>query len=798
MSSAMLLGVLDWIGDFFKALIDMIPKVIYLLYASLACVLDVLQLFFRKLAGLDVYYIDGESVSGDLVTNFIAGILGIKLDNNANTYPALTTVFYAFVVFGVIVCFACTLIAVIKSHYNYDDKAAKGPMQYVYTAGKAIINMVAVPIIVVLGLYVSQALLTALDTITSTTSSDIISLYGSQTSLLQSVDTVKSATGKSSDSTYIYYDIFGFGGKIVYSASSTELDLVTETSELVLIGSTTQTFSGSLFKVAAYNANRVRSGTSMSYLSGFGENQLFYNAYLTNDADLGADMIDTAFANNLHLNYTMRLEYDESDSGGVWTSFNYFTNYLTRYASNFTKFNVGLVWYYYDLWSFNFIVGFGAIFVCLTIFINIILGLITRIFMCVALFFIAPPLFGLAPLDGGEAKKNWIKTFMQQVLMVYGAVLGMNIMFLLLPYINEIDFFNITIADYFAQTLIIIVGLISIKALIGTISSVIGGANADKIGADISKEVGGTLGKAATTTIAAGKIGALPLKGAIGTGKLFGSAMLTAKSEDSEKKFRNLSKEEGNALDKMNKNDPTSFNERSQLQTDALNAIKNGDKNAAQEMLSKEYGSKVGKEMTKFLDKNKNEDWMNDAGERDKQIKSFISTSKNKHEEKAAKHAENYTRRFANFEKRARSIPENVTGSIKNTATGTLGIAKDVFTSNQGIKELTESIWKPPKYDKITAERLGDLNDYIAGTSDTKYKWGRRAGQVKTPGTPGLFGRMDDLNGNVNNMVHAKEEAEKRAAAAEKKIRDAEEKARKEQEAAEQKWKNKYFNDGEP
>ena len=53
----MLLGMFDWIGDFFKAMFDLIPKIMYLLYASLACVIDVLQLFFRKLAGLDVFYV---------------------------------------------------------------------------------------------------------------------------------------------------------------------------------------------------------------------------------------------------------------------------------------------------------------------------------------------------------------------------------------------------------------------------------------------------------------------------------------------------------------------------------------------------------------------------------------------------------------------------------------------------------------------------------------------------------------------------------------------------------------------
>ena len=215
MATSMLLGIFDWVSEFFKELFNLIPKVIYLLYASLACVIDVLQLFFRKLAGLDVYYVDGKAVSGDLVTNFIAGILGINInatDGVTFEYSALTTVFWSFVVFGIIIAFMSTIVAIVKSHYSYDDKSAKGPMQYVYTAGKAIINMVAVPIIVVLGLYVSQGILTALDTMTSTSSGSVVSMYGSdKLSLIQSVDTVKSATGLSKDKTYIYYDIFGFG-----------------------------------------------------------------------------------------------------------------------------------------------------------------------------------------------------------------------------------------------------------------------------------------------------------------------------------------------------------------------------------------------------------------------------------------------------------------------------------------------------------------------------------------------------------------------------------------------------------
>ena len=523
MSASMLLGLFSWIDDFFKALFDLIPKLIYLFWASLACVLDVLQLFFRKLAGLDVYYMteNGKTtmIAGDIVTQFIAGILGWDIGADKYNYSTLSTVFYSMILFGIIVCFGCILIAIIKSHYSYDEKSAKGPMQYVYAGVKSVVNMIAVPVIVVLGLYVSQALLQALDSITTINSSSIIEMYGSDNvnNYLRSTRTKRSEAAGSTNSsevTYSYYDIFGAYSHILYGTAS---DKNYSESQYGLIAATSQTFSGSMFKVAAFNANRARkSGWNINDegiydnnldkftgLAGSGDKQLKLFSKASSNEEL-ADMIDTAFANNLHLQKGYDLNYIDA-SGGAWASRVYFNNFYTQNVRAFSKFNIGVIWYYYDLWEFNFLVGFASIIVGASLFVNIIMGLITRLFMCIGLFLISPPLFGLAPLDGGKAGKSWRENFMKQVLMTYGAVVGMNIFFLMLPYFNKISFFNIEIADYFAQTLIIIVGLITIKAFIAVCSALIGAEDANASGAKIAGEVGGTIKGAAKMTGAAAK-----------------------------------------------------------------------------------------------------------------------------------------------------------------------------------------------------------------------------------------------------------------------------------------------------
>ncbi len=526
----------DWIGDFFGELFSLIPKVIYFLYASFISLIDLIQLLFRKLAGLDVYYIDGHPVTGDIVTNFIQGILGINMGSVSDSmdYSPLATVFWSFVIFGVIVCFVATLVAIVKSHYSYNEKSAKGPLPIVATAGKALVNIFIVPIIVVFGLWLSQAILTALDDITTTGSSDIESLYGDRTDILQT------ATRADGTETYIYYDMFGFSGNVVYGereALGNIADWINNTFDANLpteidyakIAANAQPFSGSIFKVAAYNANRVRNNEYVSdsvpiTITGYHDDMnLFNNA--NGDPVVLADMIDTAFANFLHLDKGYQMIYDgDIDPGDVAYAINYlsvdryFTMFSTNAISSFSKFNVGLVWYYYNLWQFNFIVGFGAAIIAISLFINLIFGLMVRFFLCIILFLVMPPLAGLAPLDEGKAFGQWRTTFIKQVIIAYAAVVGMNLVLILLPYINKIDFFDIVIADLVVQTLFIIVGLVAIKNIINVLSQVIGSDDLRAQGDSVASEVKSTVGKATLMTAGAAKLGGKAFASLTGAG----------------------------------------------------------------------------------------------------------------------------------------------------------------------------------------------------------------------------------------------------------------------------------------
>lgn len=468
----------------------------YFLYAAVASCLDAMQLLMRRLAGLDVYYVNrdtgglvtsgtGTATTGDPVMEFIYGILGIG--ENAGSYQALNTTFWSLAIFAVIVLVVSTMIALIKSHYQ-EDGAKTAPLQYIYTAIKAILTFCIVPFAVIIGLMTSNFLLSTLDSITagSGTEEAVVGIYGPQATNL-----LNAHTDESGNRYYSRYDFFGFGE----AANST-------------------TFSGALFKAAGYEANRVRIGeigqesggewTDMFTFDGlFGPGSSGYAA-ATDKREYVAYQIDYAFQNNLDLAglyYAMNI-YDATDAFLTITGIDVFG--IVGPVPTFSKYNVGLVWAYYNLWKFNFMVGIASIIVCFGIFISIIIGLMSRLIKSTILFLIYAPTLGLAPMDDFGAFKKWRTEFIQQILMAFGSVIGMNIFFLVLPYINNIAFFNIYLIDAIVSVVVMVTGLMIIKSLISFFSGLVGGADALKEGDDIKGDLGKTLATSAKVAVGVG------------------------------------------------------------------------------------------------------------------------------------------------------------------------------------------------------------------------------------------------------------------------------------------------------
>ena len=473
----------------FQALIAVFPKIVYLLTMSILGVIDVFQLLFRKLAGLDCYYVDGTAQTGDLIYDFLRGIL-------FGEYPILSNVFFGLLILGFILLFLSTIVAIIRNEYT-TEKADNTKGKIIGKAFKSVIYFAIVPVVVLFGVYLANVVLVAVDRATTYNVN-----YGNtlDKSKLQAVDVasvpiVGQSTGQK---TYTTYSLLGF-----------------RDANGLPYGTTTTTFSGTIFKAAAYGANRVR--TTMNVAD---ETQNFGLLLKTNQAtnfnglfsDPSGNLeniavrIDIAFADNVVFAQSVQQTLDYSSAyaeNNNPTGIDPFAADRTTVYTVADKFDVGLVWYYYDLWQFNYIIALGAAIIMVTIFINIIFGLMRRIIEMIGLFLMAPPLIALMPLDNEKAYGSWRGSFIKKALMAYGAVGGMNIILLLLPELQKISFFNITSLDWIVNTLLVLVALLAVKDFIGVVSGFVGGDDANKEGEGIAKSAGEIVAKGAMFTASA-------------------------------------------------------------------------------------------------------------------------------------------------------------------------------------------------------------------------------------------------------------------------------------------------------
>ncbi len=498
---SMLSSIWTKIGDILSGFFAIIPQTMYFIYTSMASLLDMFQFVFRKLAGLDVYYVNGTEKSGDIIVQFIEGILGIN-----NHYSALTTVFWSLVIFGVIVLVLMTIFTIIKAHYNYDAKKSS-PSYIIKNTIKALATMAIIPACTLFGLYLGTALFRALDTITTQASSSQLGEYFEGDAIANlAYSTAEQDEKEGQGRRYAGYDFFG-----------------------AREWSNTQTFTGIMFEACSSSANRVRYGsytagsaktdtdeeTGDTTITDFGVGSwdnagIFYTTRNANSQEWVAKQIDYAFANNLALAnpHTIRVAGLEEASIAIGSSLTYgpsagFSFGLINVKS-FSKYNVGLVWYYYNLWSFNFILAFAGIVICLTLFTNVLFGMFMRIIISAVLFMIFPPIVGITPFDEGNAVKSWRKEFISYITSAYAAVAAMNIFFLLLPAFNAISFFNNALLDGICSMLIIMAGLTVIKRFISIVSNFVGAKNLDEIGAGIKKEAASPVMKGLATTVSLG------------------------------------------------------------------------------------------------------------------------------------------------------------------------------------------------------------------------------------------------------------------------------------------------------
>lgn len=485
------MAVLEKIASWVGALFSIIPKTLYLLITFAMQIVDIIQLLFQKLAGLDVYYIEGSDnpESGDFLLYFLRKVLFEK--------GTLNTVFWSMVILGLFLLVFATIVAVIRTQYNYDEKPVS-PTKIVGQAIKSLFSFAIVPIVAFFGVYLGNIFLQALNSAT-TVQTETISFDSSARIKLEPY------TLSNGKKTYAGIDLFGKN-----------------------FGINNETFSGMVFRAATFRANRIRNNADFRALCDGSKETNAGSVYsgvtfgmfevTANDYETAAKRLDDAFVYNYRLDQFAYVNWKASVETALTMSvgvlFNDFTAVL--YASpykTFSRYNVAWVWFYYDLWQFDYVMAIISIVALAIIYLNITSAMMKRAIELTMLMIVSPAVVAVTPLDGGGMQKRWRENYIKKTLSAYGAVVGVNLLYLILPVIRNINFFNIPIVDTIVQLLFTIVGLTCIKDFMKMMSELAGGEDAQSIGADVNKKMADTAMKVGSVAASVAMPAAGALKG---------------------------------------------------------------------------------------------------------------------------------------------------------------------------------------------------------------------------------------------------------------------------------------------
>lgn len=408
--ASMSLGIfdflIDWLTEFLLWLVGLVFDLIGILIAnifygvaiSFLNLIDTIQQIFRKLCGMDVYWV------GNVATEGTDPLLSLITDQT------VVQILIALTLVAVVMVVVAAIIQIIRTEFSTEgSKNSKG--QIFGQALKSLLMFFLVPVCCIGGIGLSNALLKTVDAAT----------------------TPQSSSGAS-------------------------------------------TIGASIYVAAVYGTNLVRNGENVS------------------QADLESIGI------NVQLNDTTRMEVANLID-------NAFRGNSVLYENNDTARK------FYNINDINFILFIGGGVLAAYIMLMAAFGIIIRLIKGVVLFMVSPPMVALMPLDGGSAFKRWRENFLKQVLAAYGSIIGLNLLFLLLPVLANINLFDPSTssggnANAFVQMLFTLSGLLMFKDISLMIANMVGAEDASSTGAGAAQKVLG----------AATKVGTVAVGGALGLG----------------------------------------------------------------------------------------------------------------------------------------------------------------------------------------------------------------------------------------------------------------------------------------
>ena len=582
-----------------------LSQLLYFLESCCYALLDLAQLMFRLLAGLDTG--SQGAVGGDIFYQIIRRTF---FTDNETSYSVIAVAFWSLLILSCILLFVTTIAAIIKSEVaSKDGKFDNSKGKIIADSIKAVLYFVIVPVACYFGLWFGNVVLFAIDSATAPQTTSIVSLKDDVTSELDPGDS----------GSYNYYIFWG-----------------TKTS------STYTSVSGMVNKLCLFQANRIRNDDAFYEMivknepiattpeendpidpdgnveeGETGENVTdtptetpptivdgTYNfGIILGEKEEAATIVDDLFMFNAKLKTPQTLNY-----------YDYTSAYGDASGSTveyFDRSNIALVSYFYDLTGYNHILAILFIFTGGKILLTMSFAVMHRIIMLLAMIFAEPITLSFMPLDKGNAFGEWRKSFISYVISLYVLVLAVNVFYIITPVFQTLTFFGDSLdylswADMVVQAAFIVAALSAIQSLETMFSNMLGGKSIMETGSKMTEkafDAAKTVGNVAVGVagIGLGAAGAAAHLGAAGvkTGMAYTSAFKAglAKSNMADNKEK-ASKTDGQIRkDIIKNNEASAHKDYNKDIEDAYgkyaSAHKNGEALSQSDWLKTDEGKKV-------------------------------------------------------------------------------------------------------------------------------------------------------------------------------------------------------------
>jgi hypothetical protein len=158
--------------------------------------------------------------------------------------------------------------------------------------------------------------------------------------------------------------------------------------------------------------------------------------------------------------------YDDSPLGGA------FGRSRDRYKHTMKYTNPVAVYEIYDLLSFNWIIGFGGLFIALGVYNSFAFGMIQRIAELGILYVFSPVTLAFFPFDdGAQFNNSFVKPFYKKAISSFAPVISLNLFFVILPAFDGIIWFDET-NSAMPGTMNLVVGFVVSIALLSMLPKV--------------------------------------------------------------------------------------------------------------------------------------------------------------------------------------------------------------------------------------------------------------------------------------------------------------------------------------